>query len=407
LAPGVYALKVAADGFLDEVRRVNVTGSRSEPIAIQLHLLGQRETVTVTETARQVAATNTGTKTPTLLIDIPQSISIVSRDLIKDQMMMRIGDVVRYVPGVTAIQGENNRDQVVIRGNSSSADFFLNGVRDDVQYYRDLYNAERVEALKGPNALIFGRGGGGGVINRVTKEAGFTPLREITLQGGSLNHKRFTTDFDHAVNEKAAFRWNGMYENSDSFRKFVSLERYGINPTLTVAPTQTTRVTLGYEYFHDKRSADRGIPSFQGRAADVPIATFFGDPNNSRVRAGVNLGSAMIEHQVGHLNVRNRMLAADYDRFYQNYVPGAVNGEKTQVALSSYNNATRRRNVFDQTDLTYTASTGALRHTLLWGAELGRQRSNNFRNTGYFGNTATSIMVPYMDPLPHGPRSEW
>src|SRR5207244_12576110 len=139
-----------------------------------------------------------------------------------------------------------------------SADFFVNGVRDDVQYYRDLYNAERVEALKGPNALIFGRGGGGGVINRVTKEAGFTPLREITLQAGSLNHKRFTTDFDHAFNEKAAFRWNGMYENSDSFRKFVSLERYGINPTLTIAPTQTTKVTLGYEYFHDKRSADRG-----------------------------------------------------------------------------------------------------------------------------------------------------
>src|SRR5436309_8523312 len=138
-----------------------------------------------------------------------------------------------------------------------------------------------------------------------------------------------------------------MYENSDSFRKFVSLERYGINPTLTIAPTQTTKETLGYEYFHDKRSADRGIPSFQGRPADVPIATFFGDPNNSRVRAGVNLGSAMIEHQVGHLNVRNRMLAADYDRFYQNNVPGAVNGDKTQVALSSYNNATRRRNSFN------------------------------------------------------------
>ena len=127
---------------------------------------------------------------------------------------------------------------MVIRGNSTSADFFVDGVRDDVQYYRDLYNLDRVEALKGPNAMIFGRGGGGGVINRVTKEAGFTPLREITLLGGSYGNKRFATDFDQPLNDKVAFRLNGMYENSDSFRKYVGLERYGINPTLTIAPAK-------------------------------------------------------------------------------------------------------------------------------------------------------------------------
>ena len=103
--------------------------------------------------------------------------------------MMSVGDVVRYVPGITAHQGENNRDDVVIRGNRSSADFFVNGVRDDVQYYRDLYNLERIEALKGPNAMIFGRGGGGGVINRVTKEAMFRPVHEFSLQGGSFRQQ--------------------------------------------------------------------------------------------------------------------------------------------------------------------------------------------------------------------------
>src|SRR6266403_867120 len=113
-----------------------------------------------------------------------------------DEGMQSIADVVRYVPGITAVQGENNRDQLVIRGNSTSADFFVNGVRDDVQYYRDLYNLERVEALKGPNAMIFGRGGAGGVINRVTKEADFMPLREITLEGGSFSNKRFATDLN-------------------------------------------------------------------------------------------------------------------------------------------------------------------------------------------------------------------
>src|SRR4030095_12349097 len=112
-----------------------------------------------------------------------------------DQAMTSVADVVRYVPGIDVHQGENNRDQLIIRGNSTSADFFLNGVRDDVQYYRDLYNLDRVEALKGPNAMIFGRGGGGGVVNRVTKEAGFQSTRAFTLQAGRFAKKRATADF--------------------------------------------------------------------------------------------------------------------------------------------------------------------------------------------------------------------
>src|SRR4029450_9059241 len=106
------------------------------------------------------------------------------------------------------------------------------------------YNLERVEALKGPNAMIFGRGGAGGVINRVTKEAGFTPLRQIALQGGSFNNKRFATDLDQPFNDKVAFRLNAMYENSDSFRKFVNLERYGVSPTLAIAAGKKTKINL-------------------------------------------------------------------------------------------------------------------------------------------------------------------
>src|SRR6185436_10031010 len=115
---------------------------------------------------------SSATKTPTLLRDVPQAVTVINRALIKDQAMQNMADVVRYVPGVTMGQGEGNRDQPTIRGNSTTADFYVDGVRDDAQYFRDLYNIERVEALKGSNAMIFGRGGGGGVMNRVVKEAG-------------------------------------------------------------------------------------------------------------------------------------------------------------------------------------------------------------------------------------------
>ncbi len=399
LEPGNYTLNILAEGFQEVSQTVNFKETNSESLEIVMPISAHRDTVTVSAAPDYPAViVSSATKTLKPLRDIPQSITVVTQEQIKEQSMQSIGDVVRYVPGITAHQGENNRDQVVIRGNSTSADFFVNGVRDDVQYYRDLYNLERVEALKGPNAMIFGRGGAGGVINRVTKEAGFTPLREITLQGGRYSNKRFATDFDQPFNDRTAFRLNGMYENSDSFRNYVNLERYGISPTLTIEPSRQTKITFSYEHVRYHRVADRGIPSFQGRPADVAISTYFGNPDDSRVRSRVNLGSATIEHQAGRLNLRNRTMVGDYDRFYQNFVPGAVTADKTQAALSAYNSTQPRRNVFNQTDLTYAVATGPVRHTLLAGTEIGRQVTDNFRNTGYFSNTATSISVAYANP---------
>jgi catecholate siderophore receptor len=400
LEPGEYTVRVTVNGFSDAAQTIRLNQGSNPFFEVILQVSGAVSSVTVVDVGGyQTDAIGSATRTLTPLRDIPQSITVVTNEQIKDQMLMSISDVVRYMPGITAHQGENNRDDVVIRGNRSSADFFLNGIRDDVQYYRDLYNLDRVETMKGPNAMIFGRGGGGGVINRVTKEAYFAPLREISLQGGSFSNKRVSVDFDQPINDSLAFRTNGLYENSGSFRKFVDLERYGINPTLTILPGNLTRITFGYEHFHDGRTADRGITSFQGRPAAVPIDTFYGNPNDSRVRANVNLLSGTLDQQVGKLNIRTRTLFGDYDRFYQNYVPGAVNAVKTLVTLTAYNNATHRRNLFNQTDLTYLAATGRIRHTLVGGLELGRQRTNNLRNTGFFNNTTTSVQVSYDNPI--------
>jgi catecholate siderophore receptor len=399
LAPGRYTVTASAAGFQGASRPLTAGGSGSASLEFVLKVVPFTETVTVSaEAGYQVGAISSATRTLTPLRDVPQSVTVVTRDLVKDQLMLSMADVIRYVPGIGTHQGENNRDQVVIRGNNSSADFFVNGVRDDVQYYRDLYNLERVEALKGPNAMMFGRGGGGGVINRVTKEAVFEPIQEATVQGGSLGHLRFTGDVDRPLGDKVAFRLNGMYENSDSFREAVGLERYAVNPTLTFAASSATRVRLGYEHLHDTRVADRGIPSFGGLPADLDPSTFFGNPHDSHVRASVDLGSALIEHDAGEVLVRNRTLLGGYDRFYQNYVPGAVNAAQTQVALTAYNNATERLNVFNQTDVTWKVSTGGLGHTLLAGAEFGRQSTDNFRNTGFFNGSAATVQVPYADP---------
>jgi len=400
LSPGTYTLKVDADGFEEILRSLEIgaAGVRAQEFVLQV--AGVREAVTVSAPASyQAPAIRTATKTPTALVDVPQSITVVTEELMKDQLMTSIGQVVQYIPGISSHQGENNRDQIIVRGNSSSADFYVNGVRDDVQYYRDVYNLERVEALKGPNAMIFGRGGGGGVINRVTKEARFQRLHEASFQAGSFGNRRVTADVDQPIGDKVAMRLNGMYENSDSFRSFVGLERYGVTPTVTISPGERTKVTIRYEYLHDGRVADRGITSFQGSPADVDVSTYYGNPNDSRVRADVNLASATVEQRLGGATLRNQTLVAVYDRFYQNYVPGAATADMKQVALTAYNNATDRLNIFNQTDLTYAAATGSIRHTFLTGAEVGRQLTDNFRNTGFFNDTGTSILVPFDNPL--------
>ena len=235
-------------------------------------------------------STSVATKTNTPLLDIPQSVSVVTKDFIRDQGFQSLTDVTRYVPGVAIHQGEGNRDELVIRGVDSSANFFVNGFRDDVQYFRDLYNAQSVEILKGPSALIFGRGAGGGLVNRTLKEADGITRYEAVLQTGSYNDKRVSLDAGQAVNENVAVRLNTFYENSDTFRQYGHFERYGFNPTVTLKPSDDTKIKLSYEVYHDFRLADRGNPSqglpggatrFNPTAPFAPngdLTTFFGSP---------------------------------------------------------------------------------------------------------------------------------
>jgi outer membrane receptor for ferric coprogen and ferric-rhodotorulic acid len=135
LEPGEYHIRVIAEGFSETTETVNLS-SNSQPVEIVLPVAASSASVTITD-AYGVSTINTATKTLTPLRDVPQSISVVTKEQIRDQSMSSVADVVTYVPGITSHQGENNRDQLVIRGNSTSADFFLNGVRDDVQYYRE------------------------------------------------------------------------------------------------------------------------------------------------------------------------------------------------------------------------------------------------------------------------------
>ena len=345
-------------------------------------------------------------KTDTLLRDTPQAVTVITRQLMNDLAMQSIADAIRYVPGIVTAQGEGNRDTAVFRGNSSTGDFYVDGMRDDVQYYRDFYNIDSVEAIKGANAMIFGRGGSGGVINRVSKQAGWKPVREAVASIGSYGHKRATVDLGGAVNPDMAVRVNAMVEQSDSYRDGVALERRGINPTMTLRAGKNTSVSLGYEYLRDERIADRGVPSFNGRPYNTKASTFFGNPGLSPTATRINAVTAYVEHDFGsgvgngvvnNLVLRNRTRIASYDKFYQNvYANSAVNASTGSLAIGAYYDATERTNSFNQTDLTFSVVTGSVTHKIATGVELGRQETDNSRRAGVFAGPLT---VSATDPL--------
>jgi catecholate siderophore receptor len=374
-------------------------------------------------------STSVATKTNTPLVNIPQSITVLTKDYIRDQSFQSITEATRYVPGVAIHQGEGNRDELVIRGVDSSANFYVNGFRDDVQYFRDLYNAQSVEVLKGPSALIFGRGAGGGLVNRTLKEADGTRIYEATGQIGSWNDKRVTLDAGQAVNENVAVRFNAMYENSDTFRDYGHFERYGINPTVTLKPSDDTKIKLSYEFYHDFRLADRGNPSqgipggatrFNPTAPFAPngdLTTFFGSPIYNAAKVEVQTGMAIIEHDFGNgLTVRNGSIYADYNRGYRNVYPGgtgapaaagggAVTPDQTLVSLNAYQNYTPRENAFNQTDFTYKTATGPVLHTFAFGTEFGRQTGLGRRDSGQFplNGGASWVTVNPFNPTYFGP----
>lgn len=347
--------------------------------------------------AYQVLRISSATKSDTPLRDVPQSVTVISQGLIRDQAMQNMGDVVRYVPGVQMAQGEGHRDAPILRGNTSTADFFIDGLRDDVQYYRDLYNVERVEVLKGPGGMIFGRGASGGLINRVTKQADWSNARNLGLTVGSWDSYRVTGDVDQALNDSVAVRVTGFYEDSDSFRDEVTLERWAVNPTLTWRLSDDTQLEVGYEHFEDDRVTDRGVPSYLGRPLRIDEATFFGSAKLSPTWAEIDALTARVRHEFSpQVTLVNQTRVANYDKFYQNVFPGAYTAATNRVAISAYNNLTERKNILNQTDLTAKFATGAVQHTLLAGLELGRQETDNYRQTGYFtavSPTATSDFV--------------
>jgi catecholate siderophore receptor len=357
-------------------------------------------TIIVTGAAQDyvTSSIDTATKTDTPLLDVPQTVNVITREQLDDQAHHSIGDVLRYVPGTNVGQGEGNRDQITLRGQNTTADFFVDGVRDDVQYYRGLYNIERVEVLKGPYALIFGRGGGGGILNRVQK----TPVVNKSFFAAKASLNSFgawdgSADLNAPLTDSIAVRLNGTYESFNNHRDFVGGERYAWNPYLAAKLGGNWKLGLSYEYAHDDRAVDRGVPSIATAAGQPnrPLSgynsQFFGVPGVNRTTLEAHIAKMRLDGDLSRsLKFTGSILYGDYDKLYRNvYANAPASSQTGTVLLDAYSDPTKRQNLIAQANLVWEAATGSIDHKFLFGVEYGDQQTANQRlgRTFIGGNT--------------------
>ena len=343
-------------------------------------------------------------KTPTPILDVPQSLSIITADQITQQGFMSIGDIINYTPGVNTSQGEGHRDAVVFRGVRSTADFFIDGVRDDVQYYRPLYNLEQVEILRGPNALLFGRGGTGGILNRVTKKGvvgeTFTGLQTSVDSFGGFGVQ---VDSNFSESDNLAFRINAMYESLENHRDFFDGDRVGINPTLKLILSPRTTLDLSYEYIDHERFIDRGIPTgTDGRPVERFEDIVFADPDINTTELEAHLFRAALQHEFSS-TIKGNFSAfyGDYDKLYQNFYASGYDQANSPdvVTLDGYLDTTQRENLILSGNLIGEFVSGSVYHTVVSGIEFidtssDQDRYNAFWDTTMDDNEIFSITRP-------------
>ena len=327
-------------------------------------------------------------KTPVPVLDVPQSVSIITDEDIRKQGFREISDIVRYIPGVNTSQGEGHRDAVVFRGVRSTADFYMDGVRDDVQYYRSLYNLEQVEVLRGPNALLFGRGGTGGIINRVTKKAvvgeDFGSVDVGTDTFGSLD---LAFDYNVSGTDDSALRINVHTDSLANHRDFYDGERTGINPTMKFVMSDDTTLDLSYEYIDHERFIDRGIPTINGAPDESLIDIVFGTPeiNTTTVEATIfrgTLSHVFSDTRKGNLTVHK----SSFEKMYQNLYASGYDG--TLVTMDGYRDPTERDKLIISGNLVNEINVGSVKHTILVGAELIDTENNNLRYDTFWSTTS-------------------
>ena len=311
------------------------------------------------------------------LKDLPQSVAVVPSEVLRDQRALSLQDALKNVPGVSFSHGDGQRDQVTIRGFTAIADQYVDGFRDDGLYFRDLSNVERVEVIKGPAAVLYGRGSSGGLINRVTKKP------NVNIIGGALtygSHDIARGEIDLGLfdgQSGVGFRLTGALEDSGSFRDQQFVKRVALAPSILLGEGKDTTLLVQADYLVDRRLTDFGVPAINGKVVRVPRSSYYGAANAPEVdisRSEVLSQTISLEHRFSDaLSFRNGFRHYRYTLDRHNTNATAVNAAAGTVSLSHGGILRDEDGWSNQSELTHKFELGGTRHTVLYGVEIARQ----------------------------------
>lgn len=339
------------------------------------------------------------------LRDTPQSISVVPRQVIDDKGATTMTDALRGLPGISLQAGEAGAqgDTLSIRGFSARNDIFLDGMRDFGSYYRDSFNYDSVEVLKGPASVLFGRGSTGGVVNQVSKSAHLGNDNTETFSLGNNSLARSTADFNQQLGDTSAIRVNVM-ANTDGTtdRDEAKYQRYGFAASLAFGLGTGTRTTFNYLHQTENDTPDYGLPWLFGSPAPVNRSNYYGFSDGSNyLDTTADILTAKIEHDVdAATTVRNQTRFAYYTRRLRVTEPQIAGTPTSTTPLGSItvtrnqiNSQSQETFAQNQTDITKKFETNGVQHTLVSGIEFGHETSTPLRLT-YTSVPTTNLANP-------------
>lgn len=339
--------------------------------------------------AYQVATPVSGaTRMPVALMDLPQTVDVVSEASLRDRAATSIKEALAYTPGVTTSTGEGIREQFVIRGFSAIADTYVDGMRDGGNTFRDTFNLEQVEVVKGPAGVLYGRGSAGGLINLVTKRPQAAAHAEVAATAGSYDAKRLTLDLNRPLADEVLFRVNAMTDEAGSFRSGVWSRKRGIALASTVRLSPGATLDLRYQHLRDERVFDAGIPGVNGRPADVPISTYYGARNPGSSDSGSsedNAASADLNVDLGNdLKLRNTLSyrTLNLERSQTTIDRLILTTATPTLRLARSNFSSQQHDLANKLELTAKRTWLGMQHEVMAGTEFAREKRDTLSRGG-------------------------
>ncbi|WAG11533.1 TonB-dependent siderophore receptor [Aeromonas dhakensis] len=336
-------------------------------LALSAGAHAEDETMTVVgkRSQHEEVATATRTNTPAKLV--PQAIDSVKASELTAFGQPTLSEALTGIPGVNA-SGDTRFDGVNIRGFSASNDFYLDGFRDDMQYTRDLGNTERVEVLKGPAAVLYGRGSTGGIVNRVSKKPQKGLESSVSAQVGSFDSRRLAADLNGEAGEQVQVRFNLAQEDKDSFRNGVTSKRTLLAPSVNWEINDKLNWLVQYERNEHDRTPDRGIPGVNGRPADVPKEYVYSDTRRDFIDDVAQSTRSRLSWDINdQWQLRQQLGYTSLDSQFDNTYVTSVKGDK--VTRARWQQDLKANSLISNTEVEGQLQTGPVEHRLLVGFE--------------------------------------